>query len=124
MQFAGHAEPLFDVGLGGLVLGGSHTVRDPADGVWKRAADVEGAAIAPAGFDAARDGDHWRISLTQAQSSQDALRAAIDAGAPITSFTPEEARLRDVFVSLVSEAEAQDLTDTLAADAAQGRDAA
>lgn len=83
-----------------------------------------GAAIAPAGFDAARDGDHWRISLTQAQSSQDALRAAIDAGAPITSFTPEEARLRDVFVSLVSEAEAQDLTDTLAADAAQGRDAA
>ncbi|MCR9080425.1 MAG: ATP-binding cassette domain-containing protein [Hyphomonadaceae bacterium] len=83
-----------------------------------------GAAIAPAGFDAVRDGDHWRISLTQAQTSQDALRAAIDAGAPITSFTPEEARLRDVFVSLVSEAEAQDLTDTLAADAAQGRDAA
>ena len=32
MQFAGHAEPLFDVGLGGLVLGGSHAVRDPADG--------------------------------------------------------------------------------------------
>lgn len=82
------------------------------------------AAIAPAGFEAALDGDHWRISLTQAQTSQDALRAAIDAGAPITSFTPEEARLRDVFVSLVSEAEAQDLTDTLAADAAQGRDAA
>lgn len=83
-----------------------------------------GAAIAPAGFEATLDGDHWRISLTQAQTSQDALRAAIDAGAPITSFTPEEARLRDVFVSLVSEAEAQDLTDTLAADAAQGRDAA
>lgn len=83
-----------------------------------------GAAIAPAGFEAILDGDHWRISLTQAQTSQDALRAAIDAGAPITSFTPEEARLRDVFVSLVSEAEAQDLTDTLAADATQGRDAA
>lgn len=82
------------------------------------------AAITPAGFTASQDGDHWRISLTQNQSSQDALRAAIDAGAPITSFTPEEARLRDVFVSLVSEAEAQDLTDTLAADAAQGRDAA
>ncbi len=82
------------------------------------------AAIAPAGFEAALDGDHWRISLKQAQSSQDALRAAIDAGAPITNFTPEEARLRDVFVSLVSDAEAQDLTDTLAADAAQGRDAA
>ena len=32
--------------------------------------------------------------------------------------------LRDVFVSLVSEAEAQDLTDTLAADAAEGREAA
>lgn len=82
------------------------------------------AAITPASFTASQDGDHWRISLTQNQSSQDALRAAIDAGAPITSFTPEEARLRDVFVSLVSEAEAQDLTDTLAADAAQGRDAA
>lgn len=82
------------------------------------------AAIAPAGFAASQEGDHWRISLKPAQTSQDALRAAIDAGAPITSFTPEEARLRDVFVSLVSEAEAQDLTDTLAADAAQGRDAA
>ena len=82
------------------------------------------AAIASAGFTAVQDGDHWRIGLTQDQTSQDALRAAIDAGAPITSFTPEEARLRDVFVSLVSEAEAQDLTDTLAADAAQGRDAA
>ena len=83
-----------------------------------------GQAIKTAGFEAVSDGDHWRIGLTQAQSSQDALRAAIDAGAPITSFTPEEARLRDVFVSLVSEAEAQDLTDTLAADAAHGRDAA
>ena len=82
------------------------------------------AAIAPAGFAASQEGDHWRISLKPAQTSQDALRAAIDAGAPITSFTPEEARLRDVFVSLVSEAEAQDLTDTLAADAPQGRDAA
>ncbi|MEM7327755.1 MAG: ATP-binding cassette domain-containing protein [Pseudomonadota bacterium] len=82
------------------------------------------AALAPSGFDAQREGDHWRISLSPAQSSQDALRAAIDLGAPITSFTPQEARLRDVFVSLVSEAEAQDLTDTLAADAAEGRDAA
>jgi len=85
--------------------------------------DLHGA-LSPAGFEAVSDGDHWRISLKQHQSSQDALRAAIDAGAPITSFTPEEARLRDVFVSLVSDAEAQDLTDTLAADAAQGRDAA
>lgn len=83
-----------------------------------------GAAIAPAGFESVLDGDHWRISLKHAQNSQDALRAAIDVGAPITSFTPEEARLRDVFVSLVSDAEAQDLTDTLAADAAEGRDAA
>lgn len=81
------------------------------------------AAMAPAGFEAHEDGDHWRIGLNQNQTSQDALRAAIDLGAPITSFTPQEARLRDVFVSLVSEAEAQDLTDTLAADAADGRDA-
>ena len=83
-----------------------------------------GAALSPAGFEAALDGDHWRVSLKPAQTSQDALRATLDLGAPITSFTPQEARLRDVFVSLVSEAEAQDLTDTLAADAAKGREAA
>lgn len=83
-----------------------------------------GAALGQAGFEAQLDGDHWRVSLTPDQRSQDALRASIDLGAPITSFTPQEARLRDVFVSLVSEAEAQDLTDTLAADAAEGRDAA
>lgn len=82
------------------------------------------SALGPAGFDAVGDGERWRIGLKQSQNSQDALRAAIDAGAPITSFTPEDARLRDVFVSLVSDAEAQDLTDTLAADAAKGRDAA
>lgn len=82
------------------------------------------AALSPAGFETHQDGDHWRVSLTPGQTSQDALRASIDLGAPITSFTPQEARLRDVFVSLVSEAEAQDLTDTLAADAAEGRDAA
>ena len=80
--------------------------------------------LAPAGFEAQEEGDHWRVSLKNGQTSQDALRASIDLGAPITSFTPQEARLRDVFVSLVSEAEAQDLTDTLAADAAEGRDAA
>ena len=82
------------------------------------------AALEPSGFEAVQEGDHWRVTLKQAQSSQDALRATLDAGAPITSFTPQEARLRDVFVSLVSEAEAQDLTDTLAADAAEGREAA
>ena len=80
--------------------------------------------LAPAGFEAQQEGDHWRVSLKNGQTSQDALRASIDLGAPITSFTPQEARLRDVFVSLVSEAEAQDLSDTLAADAAEGRDAA
>ena len=82
------------------------------------------AALSPSGFDAVQEGDHWRVGLKPAQSSQDALRATLDSGAPITSFTPQEARLRDVFVSLVSEAEAQDLTDTLAADAAEGREAA
>ena len=83
------------------------------------------AALSPKGFGATKDGDHWRVSLTQAQTSQDALRATLDSSAPLTSFTPQEARLRDVFVSLVSEAEAQDLTDSLAADAAaQAKDAA
>jgi hypothetical protein len=41
--------------------------------------------------------------------AQDVLRAAIEASVPIAGFTPEEARLRDVFVSLVGEAEAADL---------------
>lgn len=83
------------------------------------------AALSPKGFEAVEDGDHWRVGLSQHQDSQDALRATLDVGAPITSFTPQEARLRDVFVSLVSEAEAQDLTDSLAADAAaQAKDAA
>lgn len=82
-------------------------------------------ALASKGFEAVPESDHWRVSLKQDQTSQDALRATLDLGAPITSFTPQEARLRDVFVSLVSEAEAQDLTDTLAADAAaQAKDAA
>lgn len=83
------------------------------------------AALSPKGFEAIAEGDHWRVGLSQQQNSQDALRATLDVGAPITSFTPQEARLRDVFVSLVSEAEAQDLTDSLAADAAaQAKDAA
>ena len=53
--------------------------------------------------------DWWRVALTPGQDAQDALRAAIEAGAPIAGFAPEEARLRDVFVSLVGEAEAADL---------------
>ena len=81
------------------------------------------AALAPAGYQASRDKDVWRVTLPQGRDAQEILRAAIDAGAPITSFIPEEARLRDVFVSLVSEAEAQDLTDTLADDAKTAKEA-
>ncbi len=55
------------------------------------------------------DQDWWRITLPPGRDAQDALRAAIEAGAPIAGFAPEEARLRDVFVSLVSEAEAAEL---------------
>ncbi|GAB5459881.1 MAG: ABC transporter ATP-binding protein [Henriciella sp.] len=78
--------------------------------------DLAGA-LAPLGFQAQRDPGGWRITLPAGRDSQDALRAALDVGAPITSFTPEEARLRDVFVSMVSAAEAADLTDSSAADA-------
>jgi ABC-2 type transport system ATP-binding protein len=75
------------------------------------------AAMAPKGFSVnERSGDVWRVRLPAGRDAQDALRAAIDAGAPITSFRPEDARLRDVFVSLVSEAEAEDLRQSLAAD--------
>ncbi|RIJ24332.1 ATP-binding cassette domain-containing protein [Henriciella barbarensis] len=78
------------------------------------------AALKPKGFEInERSGDVWRVRLPAGVDAQDALRAAIDAGAPITSFRPEEARLRDVFVSLVSEAEAEDLRQSLAADTAR-----
>ncbi|RIJ31598.1 ABC transporter ATP-binding protein [Henriciella algicola] len=78
------------------------------------------AALKPKGFEISeRSGDVWRVKLPAGVDAQDALRAAIDAGAPITSFRPEEARLRDVFVSLVSEAEAEDLRQSLAGDAAR-----
>ncbi len=79
------------------------------------------AALGPRGFEAHRaaDADHgytWRVDLPRGRSSQDALRAALEAGAPITGFAPEEARLRDVFVSLVGEADAE----ALAASGAEG----
>ena len=78
------------------------------------------AALKPKGFEInERSGDVWRVKLPAGVDAQDALRAAIDAGAPITSFRPEEARLRDVFVSHVSEAEAEDLRQSLAGDAAR-----
>ena len=70
------------------------------------------SALAPKGFATEKAGAIWRVGLSIGRDPQDALRAAIDVGAPITSFQPIEARLRDVFVSLVSEAEAQDLTKT------------
>ena len=64
-------------------------------------------ALAPTGFEAAPDNaDHgddamwWTIMLPDGRSAQNALRAAIDAGAPITGFQQEEARLRDVFIAL------------------------
>ncbi len=83
-----------------------------------------GEALLPSGFEASREGETWRVLLPPGRDAQDALRAAIDLNAPITNFTPEEARLRDVFVSLVSEAEAQDLTNSLTADAAKAKEAA
>ena len=78
------------------------------------------AALRPHGFETnEKAGDTWRVRLPSGKDAQDALRAAIDAGAPITSFRPEDAKLRDVFVSLVSEAEAEDLRQTLAGSAAR-----
>ncbi len=79
------------------------------------------AALAPKGFEAQRaadkgPGDSWRVALPAGRGSQDALRAALEAGAPILGFQPEEARLRDVFVSLVGEAEAAALDTPVAAE--------
>ena len=83
--------------------------------------------LKPAGFEAALEDAEtgiWRVSLSGPQDPQAALRAAIDVGVPITSFQPLEARLRDVFVSLVNEAEAGDLAETLAADEKAEQEAA
>ncbi len=79
------------------------------------------AALSPKGFEAIRTadvghGETWRIELPPGREAQDALRAALEAGAPITGFAPEEARLRDVFVSLVGEADAAALEASLAED--------
>ena len=77
-----------------------------------------GAALTPAGFAAQREEAEgegqqwWRVTLSQGQDAQQALRAAIEAGAPVTGFLPELARLREVFVSLVGDAEAEDLRRT------------
>lgn len=81
------------------------------------------SALGPKGFEAvhttdAGHGETWRIDLPPGREAQDALRAAIEAGAPITGFAPEEARLRDVFVSLVGEADAAALAASLAEDEA------
>ena len=77
---------------------------------------VEGAfdlasALQSTGFVARPDGEvgEWRVELPNGKDAGDLLRATIEAGVPIKAFAPEEARLRDVFVSLVSDAEAADL---------------
>ncbi|MCI4646010.1 MAG: ATP-binding cassette domain-containing protein [Hyphomonadaceae bacterium] len=71
-------------------------------------------ALATTGFHVERDShehedgaDWWLVSLPDGRSAQNALRAAIDAGAPIAGFMQEEARLRDVFVELVEREEAR-----------------
>lgn len=61
-------------------------------------------AAAPAG-----GGEWYRVSFSGDLDPQDVLQAAIGAGAPVAGFIPEQARLRDVFVSLVTEAEAAEL---------------
>ena len=68
-------------------------------------------ALAETDFSAHKDGDQWRVGLPASAKAQDALQLALLKGAPIQSFVPQEARLRDVFVSVVTEAEAQDLED-------------
>ncbi len=72
------------------------------------------AAFTETGFQLERDAadhedgaDWWVVSLPDGRSAQGALRTAIEAGAPIAGFMQEEARLRDVFVSLVEREEAR-----------------
>jgi ABC-2 type transport system ATP-binding protein len=123
-----HAERLCDrivmLARGRKVLDGTLEEAFATLGQGARMAVAEGfdlaAALGPKGFAAHRaadkgPGDSWRVELPKGLGAQDALRAALEAGAPILGFQPEEARLRDVFVNLVGEAEAGTLESTAAA---------
>ncbi|MEO0981449.1 MAG: ATP-binding cassette domain-containing protein [Pseudomonadota bacterium] len=59
----------------------------------------------------------WLIALPEGCGAQEALRASIEAGAPISSFLPDQARLRDVFVALAGEAASEGLQQTETAEA-------
>lgn len=76
------------------------------------------SALKPNGFDVIDEGGEGRwfkVGLPHGVDAQEALQAAIQSGAPIAGFMPEQPRLRDVFVSLVSEADAAALDASLAA---------
>ena len=57
----------------------------------------------PERVDSEDDSAWWRVTLPEKTPPQEALKAAIDAGASIEGFAPEEARLRDVFVELTND---------------------
>lgn len=81
-------------------------VRVKVDGGFNLASALEGQNF-NASFDT--DAAEWLVELPNGTEAGDLLRRMIDGNVPIKAFAPEEARLRDVFVSLVSEAEAADL---------------
>lgn len=58
----------------------------------------------------------WHAHLDASQDPQDVLRASIEAGAPIASFVPDEARLRDVFVKFAGPRQAEALDASAAAE--------
>ena len=85
------------------------------------------AALAPKGFELSKEpktddnpNSVWRVSLGSGHDAQTALRASLEAGAPIIGFSPEQARLRDVFVHLAGAevGKALDESKTTAAEAA------
>ncbi|MEM7663373.1 MAG: ATP-binding cassette domain-containing protein [Pseudomonadota bacterium] len=79
------------------------------------------AALTPKGYqlqqEAADDAGLpvWHAQLGATQDPQDVLRASIEAGAPIASFVPDEARLRDVFVKFAGPRQAEALDASAAA---------
>ncbi|MEO0882300.1 MAG: ATP-binding cassette domain-containing protein [Pseudomonadota bacterium] len=81
-----------------------------------------GAALAPKGFrlelESTDGAAHaiWHAHLDASQDPQDVLRASIEAGAPIASFVPDEARLRDVFVKFAGPRQAEALDASVMAD--------
>jgi len=91
---------VFDGSLGSAYGQLDRGARIGLSGDFDLATALQPKGFAPTRETGASDENMWHIPLNAGADAQDALRASIEAGAPIASFLPDEARLRDVFVKL------------------------